>query len=171
MIWLPLYLHNSRGFSLNEIGIYGWIPYLGAAAGSLLGGWTSGHLVSRGWTIYRARSITILFAALLAPSGVFIARTQSPMAALGLISIVLFSFQFWVNNVQTLPSDIFPTGFVGSIAGLAGTTASFGAMLLTLATGWITERHSYQPILFLSGLLVPAASLVLLLLVRPDRFR
>lgn len=48
---------------------------------------------------------------------------------MALISIVLFSFEFWVNNVQTLRSDTFPTGFVGSIAGLAGTTAGIGAML------------------------------------------
>ena len=171
LIWLPLYLHTARGFSLREIGFYAWIPYLGAAAGSLLGGWTSGRLISRGWAVYRARGIAILFATLLAPAGVFIARAQSPVTAIALAGIVLFSFQFWVNNLQTLPSDIFPTGFVGSIAGLAGSSGSLGAALFTLATGFLTERFSYQPVLVISGLLLPSATVVLLLLVKPGRFR
>ncbi len=127
LIWLPLYLHTARGFTLRDIGFFAWIPYLGAAAGSLLGGWTSGHLVSRGWTVYRARGVAILFAALLAPSGLFIARIKSPAAAIGLITIVLFSFQFWVNNVQTLPSDIFPTSYVDR------------------SPGWLVRRQGSAP--------------------------
>jgi MFS transporter, ACS family, hexuronate transporter len=171
LIWLPLYLHTNRGFSMIDIGMFAWIPYLAAAAGSLSGGWMSGRLVSRGWSVYRARGVAILFAAIVAPAGVFIVWARSPASTLSLISIVLFSFQFWVNNVQTLPSDLFPTGSVGSLAGLAGTTAGFGAMLFTLATGWMTERFSYQPLLILSGILVPAATLALYLLVKPDCFR
>jgi MFS transporter, ACS family, aldohexuronate transporter len=170
LIWLPLYLHTARGFSMKDIGFFVWIPYLGAAAGSLLGGWLSGNLVARGWRIYRARGVAILFATLLAPFGLFIAHAQSPVVAMTLISVVLFSFQFWVNNVQTLPSDIFPTGYVGSIAGMAGTSAGIGAMLFTMATGWAVDHFSYQPVLFASSLLLPLATMVLYLLVKPSRF-
>lgn len=165
LIWLPLYLHTKRGFSLREIGIFAWIPYLGAATGSLLGGWLSGRLLTRGWSLYRARGVAILFPSLLAPAGIFIGRTQSPLAAMALITVVLFSFQFWVNNVQTLPSDVFPTGFVGSIAGMAGTTGSFGAILFTLSTGWVTQYFSYQPMLLISSLLIPIGTLTLYPLV------
>lgn len=171
LIWLPLYLHTARGFNMQDIGFFAWIPYLGAAAGSLLGGWTSGYLVARGWKTYHARAAAILFATMLAPSGLFIARARSPVVAMALISIVLFSFQFWVNNVQTLPSDTFPTGYVGSVAGMAGTAAGIGAMLLTMATGWVVDHFSYQPVLFASGFLVPLASLLLFLLIRPSSFR
>ncbi|MGH9401313.1 MAG: MFS transporter [Terriglobia bacterium] len=171
LIWLPLYLHTARGFSLKDIGLFVWIPYVAADAGSLLGGWTSGHLIHRGWQVYRARAAAILIATLLSPAGLFIAHVKSPGAALLLISIVLFSFQFWVNNVQTLPSDLFPTRFVGSIAGFAGTAAGIGAMIFTLSTGWITERFSYKPMLFAASLLVPLATLALIVLVRPSHFR
>ncbi len=170
LIWLPLYLHTARGFTLKDIGFFAWIPYLGAAGGSLLGGWSSGFLVSRGWKIYRARGAAILFATLLAPSGLFIAGAKSPVVAMGFISIALFSFQFWVNNVQTLPSDMFPTGSVGSIAGMAGTAAGIGAMIFTMATGWMVDHFSYQPVLLASSLLLPAATLTLYLLVKPRRF-
>ena len=39
------------------------------------------------------------------------------MVALALMCIVLFAFQVWINNVQTLPSDFFPARAVGSVAG------------------------------------------------------
>ncbi len=42
LIWLPLYLHDTRGLSLRDIGLFAWIPYIAADAGALLGGWTSG---------------------------------------------------------------------------------------------------------------------------------
>ncbi|MGH9449843.1 MAG: MFS transporter, partial [Terriglobia bacterium] len=75
---------------------------------------------------------------------------RSPVATLSLIAVVLFSFQFWVNNVQTLPSDLFPTSFVGSIAGLAGAAAGIGAIVFTLFTGWATDHFSYRPALILN---------------------
>jgi len=55
LTWLPLYLHNVRGFSLRQIGMFAWAPYVVAAAGSLTGGWLCGHLIARGWSVAKAR--------------------------------------------------------------------------------------------------------------------
>lgn len=167
LIWLPLYLHDARGFSLKDIGLFAWIPYVSADAGALLGGWTSGRLVHRGWRADRARSVAIVFASLLAPAGMFVGRASSPVSAIALISVVLFAFQFWVNNVQTLPSDLFPSSLVASISGLAGTGAGIGAMIFTLSTGWVVDHVGYTPVLVASGLLVPLATILLFVLLRP----
>jgi ACS family hexuronate transporter-like MFS transporter len=94
-----------------------------------------------------------------------VARAQSAEAALFFISVVLFSFQFWVNNVQTLPSDLFPTPLIASVSGMAGMGAGLGAMLFTLATGWTVDHFGYMPVLVGSGFLLPLATGVLLLLV------
>src|SRR5260370_37014470 len=59
--WLPLYLYRVHGFSLKQIGMFAWVPYVAADAGSLFGGWMSGHLISRGWNANRARQSLILF--------------------------------------------------------------------------------------------------------------
>ena len=67
----------------------------------------------------RARGAAILLAAALAPVGILIAGAKSQAGAVALIGIVLFAFQFWVNNVQTLASDFFPNELVASISGLA----------------------------------------------------
>jgi hypothetical protein len=75
--------------------------------------------------------------------------------------VVLFAFQVWINNVQTLPSDFFPSRAVGSVAGLGGFGAGLGSMLFTLTTGWVVDHFSYTPIFTAAGLLAPAGTLVL----------
>ena len=159
--WLPKYLADERGFSLIEIGLFAWVPYVAADAGSLLGGWASGFLISRGWSVDRARKLIILLSALLMPAGILAAFAGNAMVALALIGVVLFGFQVWINNVQTLPSDFFPAKAVGSVAGLGGTGAGIGSMIFILCTGWIVDHFSYAPVLVAAGVLAPLGTLAL----------
>ncbi len=160
--WLPLFLFKVHGFDLKKIGLFAWVPYVAADAGSLLGGFTSGWLIKRGWSVNAARRAAIIFGALLMPAGILAARTPNPMTALALIGVVLFGFQFWINNVQTLPSDFFPDSAVASVAGLGGVGAGIGSMFFTLGTGWVVDHFSYTPVLTAAGLLAPIGTLVLL---------
>lgn len=159
--WLPLYLSQVHGFDLRQIGLFAWVPYVAADAGSLFGGWFSGYLIGRGWTVNAARKAVIAFAACLMPAGILAAFTTDSMAALALIGVVLFGFQVWINNVQTLPSDFFPATSVGSIAGLGGTGAGIGSMIFIFTTGWVVDNFSYTPILVTAGILAPVGTVVL----------
>jgi len=165
--WLPLYLANARGFSLTKIGMFAWVPYVAADAGSLLGGWLSGFLIGRGWGVDQARKIVIVFGALLMPAGVLAAFVNNPMIALALIGVVLFGFQVWINNVQTMPSDFFSAKAVASVAGLGGTGAGIGSMIFIFTTGWVVDHFSYTPILVAAGLLAPLGTVVLFMLAGP----
>lgn len=171
LIWLPLYLSKARGFSLKEIGMFAWVPYVAADAGALSGGWLSGYLLRRGYSVLRARGAAILFSAALTPAGFLVAGARTPAEAILFISIVLFAFQFWIGNVQTLQSDLFPSEWVASVAGLSGTSAGLGAILFTLSTGWAVDHFSYAPILFVSGLLVPLGTIILFIFLRVSRRR
>jgi ACS family hexuronate transporter-like MFS transporter len=159
--WLPLFLHKVHGFDLKQIGLFAWVPYVAADAGSLFGGWLSGFLIGRGWSVDSARKIVIAFAALLMPAGIFAAFAADAMVALALIGVVLFGFQVWINNVQTLPSDFFPKSAVGSVAGLGGTGAGIGSMIFIFSTGWVVDHFSYTPVLVVAGLLAPIGTIVL----------
>src|SRR6266581_1960184 len=159
--WLPKYLADARGFSLVKIGLFAWVPYVAADAGSLSGGWLSGYLIKHGWSVDRARKAVIVGAALLMPAGIFAVRAQRAMTALALMCVVLFAFQVWINNVQTLPSDFFPQNAVGSVAGLGGMGAGIGSMIFIFATGWVVDHFSYVPVLVVAGLLAPFGTLVL----------
>jgi ACS family hexuronate transporter-like MFS transporter len=167
--WLPLYLNRVRGFSLKQIGMFAWLPFVAADAGSLLGGWISGYFIARGWTTDKARRVIILVGALFMLAGIPAAFADSAMAALAFIGLVTFGFQSWVNNVQTIPSDLFPQQAVASVAGLGGVGAGAGAILFTLTTGWVVDHFSYTPILVVAGLLPVLGTLILFTLGGPIR--
>jgi len=167
--WLPLYLFQVHGFNLKQIGQFAWLPYVAADAGSLFGGWASGALIARGWSVDRARKSVIVFAMLCMCTGLFAASAHSAAAALTVIAVVLFGFQAWINNVQTLPSDWFPDSAVASVAGLGGTGAGIGAMLFTQATGFVVDHFSYTPMLVIAGALPLAGTALLFILGGPVR--
>ena len=74
--------------------------------------------------------------------------------AIGLISITLFGFQFLINNIQTLPADYFNGKNVGTVAGMGGTTAVAGTLLMI----WIVPRlTSYVWFFILGAVMVPLA--------------
>jgi ACS family hexuronate transporter-like MFS transporter len=151
--WLPVYLYNVRGFNLKEIGLFGWLPYVTADAGSLLGGYVSGRLIARGWSVDRARKTVIASASVFMLAGIPAALTADRMIALACIACVTFGFQAWINNVQTIPSDVFPGEAVASVAGLGGVGAGLGAILFTMTTGYVVDRFSYTPILLTAAVL------------------
>lgn len=159
--WLPKYLYDARGFDLKQIGAFAWVPFVAAGLGSLFGGWLAKFLIGSGWSVDKARKAIIGGSCLLMPAGIVAAYTSDAMLALAMISVVLFGFQVWINNVQTLPSDFFPKSAVGSVAGLGGMGAGIGSIIFTYTTGWVVDNFSYTPILVAAGILAPIGTIVL----------
>ena len=150
-----------HGFSLKQIGLFAWVPYVAADAGSLFGGWMSGYLIGRGWSVNRARKSVVLLGTVCMTAGLLAAMAQTAAAALVCIAVVLFGFQTWINNVQTMPSDYFPESAVGSVAGLGGMGAGVGAILFTQTTGFVVDHFSYTPMLVVAGILPLAGTAIL----------
>ncbi len=167
--WMPLYLADVRGFDLKQLKATGWVPYVAAAAGALAGGWLSGFLLRRTGNVDRARKVAITLGTVAMLAGFMTACATSAPAAIVWMSITLFGFQCWVGNVQTLASDYFPVGAVGSIAGFAGTAAGLGAVIFTFSTGWVVDHFSYTPILLTAAVLAPLATTALFVLSGPVR--
>lgn len=157
--WLPIYLAETFGFDVKQIGIFAWVPYVGAALGSLFGGWLSGRLIAHGWSVHRARKWTItLGCVVMAPALLGAVLASDPTAAVLTIAAVLFGFQVSIGNIQTLPGDVFHESSVGSLAGIGGLFAVAG----TLITTWLVPamtKQSFAPIFILVAALVPLSLL------------
>ena len=168
--WLPIYLADQFDFNIAQIGLFAWVPYVGAAFGSVFGGWLAGRLLARGWSVDRTRKLTIglggllMFPALLATAYAF-----TPLLAVLLIAVILFGFQMAIGNIQTLPSDFYSGQSVGSLAGVGGSAAVVGVLITTWIVPAVTET-SYVPFFVLGAVLVPLAMLSVWLLageIRP----
>ena len=164
IFWLPSYFQEARGFSLQQVGMSAWLPFLCAGIGALGGGWASGFLIARGWSVDRARKTVMAFGALLTPAGILAVRVDSPYTALLLMGIVLFGFQVWINNLQTLPSDFFPKSSVASVFGLGGTAAAIASVLYNWGTGRVVDAMGYAPVFVVAGVLGPLGLVATVLL-------
>jgi MFS transporter, ACS family, aldohexuronate transporter len=170
VFWLPSYLQEARGFSLQQVGQSAWLPFLAGGLGALSGGYASGALIARGWTVDRARKIVMAVGAVLTTAGILAMRANDPYIALAWMSVVLFGFQVWVNNIQTLPSDFFPNNAVGSVFGLGGAAAAVASILFTWGTGQVVDAFGYTPVFLTAGVLGPLGLVVTLALAgRIDR--
>ncbi|PTQ08219.1 MFS transporter [Sphingomonas oleivorans] len=162
--WLPIYLAETFGFDVKQIGLFAWVPFVGAMLGSLGGGWLAGALIAKGWSINAARKTMItLGCTIMLPPLLLTMGAGDPLYAVLLIAVILFGFQVAINNIQTMPSDYFGGGAVGSLAGIGGTAAVAG----TLVTTWLVPvmtADGYGPIFALATAIVPLSLLSIWLL-------
>lgn len=157
--WLPIYLAETFGFDVKQIGLFAWVPFVGAMLGSLFGGWFAGRIISGGGSVHKARMLAIgIGCAIMLPALLFTIRASDPLSAVLLIACILFGFQMAIGNIQTLPSDYFGGGAVGSLAGISGTAAVAGTLITTWLVPTLTVT-SYAPIFALSAAIVPVSFL------------
>jgi ACS family hexuronate transporter-like MFS transporter len=166
LVWIPQYLFEARGFDLKAISLTAWMPFLGADLGAIAGGLAAAWFIRRRhFSVNRARKTCCVLGAAFLPVGAMVPFVDSAFTALGLMTLVLFAYQFWVNNVQAIPSDVFPSRAVGGVFGLGGSAAGLGSMLVMLGTGWTAQHFSFTPVFIAAALMGPLAAVALLLLV------
>lgn len=155
--WMPIYLADVYGFNVKEIGFFAWVPYVGAAIGSLSGGYFSGRLMIKGASVDVARKKTILVGCVIMFIGLIatILAGDTPVKFVGIVAFVLFGFQFVISNIQTIPSDLFSGKSVGSLAGLGGTVGIFSVIIMNFLVPIITDNYSYTPIFIMIAVFVP----------------
>ncbi len=146
VFWIPIYLSEVYGMDVKTIGIYGWVPYVGAMFGAWFGGLLAQNRMKAGWTVDATRKLTIsLGCVIMLPTLLAMANPGSPTTAVLLMAVILFGFQTAIGNIQTLPSDFFGGKTVGTLAGLAGMAAKLGAVALTSLVPWLTSGGNYAP--------------------------
>jgi ACS family hexuronate transporter-like MFS transporter len=166
MFWIPQYLHQERGASLDEIGRLSWIPFLSLGIASLLGGGVSDRLVRRGWPVDRTRKTIMACAAFLTPVSILALYAPDSFWAVTLLAVLMFAHGFWMTNYMTLIGDFFPASTVATVVGLTGTAGGIGGFLSSLAVGRIVQTASFAPIFVVCGLLYPLGLAIILALVR-----
>jgi MFS transporter, ACS family, hexuronate transporter len=165
LFWLPKYLSDVRHFSLAEIGLFAWMPYLAADLGSLFGGWASGQVIVRtGRTPVDSRCRTMIPFALCMPLGIAVNYLPST-PALALICLVTFSHMAWKTNLMTMTNDIFPVSVVGSAAGVVGLGSGLAGAISTPLVGRVVDAFGYQGVFWVMGILHPIAMTIVLVLV------
>jgi ACS family hexuronate transporter-like MFS transporter len=146
VFWIPIYLNEVYGMDVKSIGIYGWVPYVGAMFGAWFGGLLAQNRIKAGWTTDKTRKLTITLGCLIMlPALLAMANPGGPTMAVIIMAVILFGFQTAIGNVQTLPSDLFGKKAVGTLSGFAGMAAKLGALGLTALVPILTADGNYTP--------------------------
>lgn len=161
LFWLPDFFGRRYGIDLRSYGPPLVGIYLLADLGSILGGWGSSSILTRGFSLNLSRKSAMFVCALAAlpVAGAMYAPNQ--WVAVGLIGLACAGHQGFSVNLSALPSDLFPRATVGSVVGLGGAAGALGSMLMAEYAGWVLQTvGSYTPIF-----IVAACAYLLALLV------
>jgi ACS family hexuronate transporter-like MFS transporter len=139
LFWIPDFLNKTRGLGLLNLGLPLVVIYLASDVGSVSGGWLSGALIRRGWSVITARKTAMFVCACGVLPILFAVRASSLWMAVGLVGLAAACHQGWSANIYTLVSDMFPGQEVGSVVGIAGMAGAGGSMLIAEVVSHILQ--------------------------------
>jgi len=113
--------------------------YIFSSFGSIAGGWVAGYFIKIGWSVNKARKVTMLTAAVLVAPVFYAAMTNVAWTAVALFTLAASAHQAWSANLYSLVGDMFPRRVVASVTGLGGMAGSIGAMILFFYAGHIRD--------------------------------
>lgn len=166
VFWIPIYLNEVYGMNVTEIGIYGWVPYVGAMLGAWFGGLLAQNRIAAGWNTDKTRKLVITLGCLIMlPALIAMSNPGAPTVAVLIMAVILFGFQTAIGNVQTLPSDLYGKKAVGTLSGFSGMAAKLGAVGLTSLVPWLTADGNYTPAFVIGASLAIIAIAAIWLLI------
>ncbi len=153
LFWLPKFLDTNYGVTLAGLAAPLIVIYVVADVGSIGGGWLSGALIKRGWSVNAGRKTTMLAAALVIVPTIFAPAAGNMWVAVGIVSVAAAAHQWWSANLFTTASDMFPRRAVASVVGLGGFAGAMGGVGFQRLTGYILEitGSNYSIVFYFCG--------------------
>jgi len=139
LFWGAKFLAEQFGVDIKNIGLPFLVIFIMADAGSLIGGYTSGALIKRGWTINKARKITLLVNAIIILPLTIVPVVEGKWLAVFLIGLGAAGHQSWSINSYTLVPDVFPKKAVASVIGVGKMVGVGVSIVADLALGSVLD--------------------------------
>lgn len=141
LFWLPSYFSSTFSLDLTKPSLELMIIYTSTILGSIGGGWISSFFIKKGWSVIKARTISLLIFAVFQLTIITIQFAGNIWVVVALISCAVAVHQAWAANVFTLVSDMFPKNVVSSVAGIAGMGGAVGGILFPLLVGHLLDVY------------------------------
>jgi MFS transporter, ACS family, glucarate transporter len=136
LTWLPIYLQQARGMSIQKSALLASLPMLTAGAGTLLSGYLIPPL-SRAIGVARARRLVAYFAYVGAAALLLcFTRIGNPLLAMGMMSLSSFIGEFCAPITWITAMDLGGSA-VGTLTGAMNGLGQLGASVAPAAIGLI----------------------------------
>lgn len=162
MFWIPKYLNESKGLSLDLIGNILWIPFLALGIANVMGGWLSDKIQQKTGNTGRARKISMGLAAALTLPVLSVGILESSMLVIFVMSLAFFAHGIWITNYITSIGDVFGASKSSTVVGLSGTAGAISSFVINPLMGVVIANYTYTPLWVYSGVMYPVAFLIFL---------
>lgn len=139
LFWGAKFLAEQFAVDINNIGLPFLVIFVMADFGSLFGGYISGLLIKNGWSVNKARKITLLVCAIIILPVVFVPVVADKWLAVFLIGLGAAGHQSWSINSYTLVPDVFPKKAVASVIGIGKMVGVAVAIVADIALGSVLD--------------------------------
>jgi ACS family hexuronate transporter-like MFS transporter len=162
MFWIPKFMSESKGISIELIGKLFWIPFMVLGISNILGGYLSDKIFKKTSSINIARKSLMGIAATLTITIIFVQNVDSAYAVIALITLFLFAHGLWITNYSTAVGDVFGNKATSTMFGLTGTFGAISAFVINRVIGSVVTNYSYDPLWIWAGLMYPLAFVLLM---------
>lgn len=167
--WVPIFFVETLNFSLKEIAMFVWLPFLMADLGCLASGFVAKFLNDRGISLINSRRITFTIGAILMTTIGLVSIVENPYIAVLLISIGGFSHQLLSTVAATLSADLFKKNEVATAVGMAGACAWTGQLIFNLFIGTFVGIIGFGPFFVALAVFDLIGAAVLWILIKENK--
>jgi len=146
LFYLPMFLHDNYNLDLNHAKYPLIIIYSASTVGSIGGGWLSGFLMNRGYSVNAGRKIAMLICALCVLPLMLVPHLHdlfpsNAWPAIALFCLATAAHQGWSANLFSTPTDMFPSTSVSTVVGIGGAAGAAGGAVFTWIVGHYFSLH------------------------------
>jgi ACS family hexuronate transporter-like MFS transporter len=146
LFYLPKFLHDNYGLDLNHVKYPLIVIYTAASIGSIAGGWLSGFLMKRGFSVNSGRKIAMLICSfgvmpLMLVPHMHVLFPTNAWPAIAIFCLATAGHQGWSANLFSTPTDMFPSTAISTVVGLGGSAGAAGGALFTALVSHVFSLH------------------------------
>ncbi|GAB3805292.1 MFS transporter [Spirosoma humi] len=141
LFWLQDYFSTTFHLDTKKPNLYLAVLYTLVSIGSIGGGYLSSALISRGWSVWKARKTSMLIFALLVIPVIAVRFGPDIWTTVALIGLAGAAHQAWSANIFTTASDMFPKRAVSSVVGIGSMAGSVGGIIFPELVGRILDSY------------------------------
>ncbi len=167
--WMPSYLVETRGLSLQQSGAYTFLSFAGVALVAILGGWWADKMIARGRDAIAVRKGFIVAGFLGACTVLLGANATSVPVALFWNVTSLSVLGLATANMQALCRlALIPNPAVGRVTGVQQVATSLSGGIAASLSGWLLHvTGSYAMPMFMIFVFLVIGAATTLLMMKP----
>ena len=139
LTWLPAYFVERWNLSLQNMGSFTAMAFLGMAAVAILSGALADWLIRRGHDSVRIRKLFTMAGLAIASTEILGTLTTSRDMAVFFALVSLAGLGMTTANYWALTQTLTPPAAIGRISGIQNCAANLAGAVAPAATGWLVQ--------------------------------